>query len=78
MAQNLFELGTNVTGVVTSGSQGIQYLATLKDLNLDAVVTASKSDNSIKVLESPVLLTVDNKEASIEVTTMKYMYKGMR
>ena len=78
LAQNLFELGTNVTGVVTSGSQGIQYLATLKDLNLDAVVTASKSDNSIKVLESPVLLTVDNKEASIEVTTMKYMYKGMR
>ncbi len=78
VAQNLFDLGTNVAGVVTSGSQGIQYLATIRDLNLDAVVTASKSDNSIKVLESPVLLTVDNKEASIEVTTMKYMYKGMR
>jgi len=29
-------------------------------------------------LSSPVLLTVDNKEATIEATDLKYMYKGMR
>jgi type II secretion system protein D len=79
MAQNLFDLGTNaIGGVVTSGSAGIEYLATIKSLNLDAIITASKTDSRTKVLSSPVLLTVDNKEASIEATDLKYMYKGMR
>ena len=78
MAQNLFELGTNVAGVVTSGSAGLEYMATFKDLRLDAIVKASQNDDNSKVLSSPVLLTVDNKEASIEATELKYMYKGMR
>jgi len=79
MAQNLFDLGTNaVGGVVTSGGAGIEYLATIKGLRLDAIITAAKTDNRTKVLSSPVLLTVDNKEASIEATDLKYMYKGMR
>jgi len=78
VAQNLFELGTNVAGVVTSGSAGLEYMATFKDLRLDAIVKASQNDDNSKVLSSPVLLTVDNKEASIEATELKYMYKGMR
>lgn len=64
--------------VTASAKSGLQYFATLKDLNLDAVISASKSDNATKVLSSPILLTVDNKEATIEATEMKYMYKGMR
>ena len=79
VAKNLFDLGTNaVGGVVTSGKAGLEYLATIKGLNLDVIVNAAKSDNGAKVLSSPVLLTVDNKEATIEATELKYMYKGMR
>jgi general secretion pathway protein D len=83
--QNLFptetmvDAATNIlNGVVSSGKQGIQYYTTLKGLKLDAVITASKSDDGAKVISSPVLLTVDNKEATIEATQLKYMYKGMR
>ena len=81
-AQNLFDLAaataSNAADVVTSGGAGIEYFATSKKLNLDAVVSASKSDSGVKVLSSPVLLTVDNKEATIEATSMRYLYKGLR
>ena len=57
---------------------GLEYFMTLKDLRLDAVILAAKNDSRSRVMSSPVLLTVDNKEASIEATETKYMYKGMR
>jgi type II secretion system protein D len=79
VAQDLFALGTNaLNGVVTSGGAGIEYLATIDSLNLDVIIKAAKSDSLAKVLSSPVLLTVDNKEATMEATETKYMYKGMR
>lgn len=81
-AQNLFNLVTNAAGVatdvVTSGNSGLEYLATISGLDLDVIVKAAKTDNGAKVLSSPVLLTVDNKEATLEATELKYMYKGMR
>ena len=81
-AQNLFTLAKdeagNVVDAVTSGGAGIEYMATFKNLRLDAIVKAAKIDDNTKVLSSPVLLTVDNKEATIEATDLKYMYKGMR
>lgn len=40
--------------------------------------SASKSDSNTKVLSSPVLMTVDNKEATLESTQMRYLYKGVR
>jgi len=57
---------------------GLEYFMTLKNLRLDAVIVAAKNDSRSRVMSSPVLLTVDNKEASIEATETKYMYKGMR
>lgn len=39
---------------------------------------ASKEDSNTKVLASPILMTVDNKEATLESTQMKYLYKGVR
>ncbi len=75
---DLSVLDALATNMATKAASGIQYFATLKDLHLDAVITASKSDNATKVLSSPILLTVDNKEATIEATEMRYMYKGMR
>ena len=71
--------GVDLLGsVVTSGGSGLEYLTTFKGLKLDAMITASKTDGRSKVLTSPVLLTVDNKEATIEATTMRYLYKGVR
>ena len=78
LAENLFGAVTNAAGVVSSGYAGLEYMATFKKLRLDTIIQASKSDNQTKVLSSPVLLTVDNKEATIEATDLKYMYKGMR
>ena len=75
VAQNLWDLGTNLVSI---GGSGIEYMASFKNLRLDAVVNASQNDSRSKVLTSPVLLTVDNKEASIEATTMRYLYKGVR
>ncbi|MDD2597842.1 MAG: type II secretion system secretin GspD [Kiritimatiellae bacterium] len=57
---------------------GLEYFMTFKNLRLDAVIKASQSDSRARVLSSPVLLTVDNKEATIEATELQYMYKGMR
>ena len=75
VAQNLWEIGTNAVSI---GGSGIEYLATIKNLRLDAVISASKTDGSSKILSSPVLLTVDNKEATLESKKMRYMFKGMR
>jgi len=78
LAENLFGAVTNAAGVVSSGYAGLEYMATFKKLRLDTIIQASKSDSQTKVLSSPVLLTVDNKEATIEATDLRYMYKGMR
>ncbi len=75
VAQNLWDIGTNM---VTFGGSGLEYMATIKNLRLDAVVSASKTDGSSRILSSPVLLTVDNKEATLESKEMRYMFKGMR
>lgn len=57
---------------------GLEYFMTIKNLRLDAVIQAAQSDARSRVLSSPILLTVDNKEATIEATETRYMYKGMR
>ncbi|MDA3924511.1 MAG: type II secretion system secretin GspD [Kiritimatiellae bacterium] len=86
VTEDLYGSSTNSTANVIGGAlasmsnpiSGIEYFMTLKNLNLDAVVKASQSDANARILSSPVLLTVDNKEASIEATELRYMYKGMR
>ena len=55
---------------------GINYLLKSDKLNLAAVLQASKSDSRTKVLASPILMTVDNKEATIEATDMIYLFSG--
>ncbi|MCL2105367.1 MAG: hypothetical protein FWH21_10065, partial [Kiritimatiellaeota bacterium] len=59
-------------------NRGINYFLHSDKLNISALIQAAKTDSHAKVLSSPVILTVDNKDASIEVTTMRYLYKGMR
>ncbi len=63
---------------MSSPVSGLEYFMTLDNLNLDAVIKAAASDTRSRILSSPILLTVDNKEATIEATETRYMYKGMR
>ena len=55
---------------------GINYFLKSDKLNLAAVIQAAKSDSKSKVLASPILMTVDNKEATIEATDMIYLFSG--
>lgn len=71
-------VGTN-DAVVSSANPiggGLNYLLKSDKLNLAAVIQASKSDSRTKVLASPILMTVDNKEATIEATDMIYLFSG--
>ena len=55
---------------------GINYLLKSDKLNLAAVIQASKSDSHAKYIASPIVMTVDNKEATIEATQSRKFYSG--
>ena len=55
---------------------GVNYLLKSDKLNIAAVIQAAKSDSRSKVLASPILMTLDNKEATIEATDMIYLFSG--
>lgn len=46
---------------------GLTYYTTIYGLNLDAVIKMAKSSRDARILQTPVVLTTDNKEASIKV-----------
>ena len=70
----------NTTSLTAPGSVanagGLTYYLTYFGLNLDAVVKMSQTDSRTKILASPVIMTADNKEAKIDVSTEQYFYKG--
>lgn len=63
-------------GGATPIGSGVNYLLKSDKLNLAAVIQASKSDSRAKYLASPIVMTVDNKEATINATKMNYLLKG--
>ena len=65
----------NSASSIASGG-GLAYYFTQFGLNIDAVIKMSATDNRSKILASPVILTTDNKEAKIDVSTEQYFYKG--
>jgi len=60
----------------TSAAEGFLYYLGLGGIGVNAVIQASSEDSRTKILTSPVLLTQDNKEASIESTDLFYIFKG--
>ena len=76
--------GTALDAIATGGataasvptSSGLSYMGLSKKLNIAAVIEASKADSRTKYLASPIIMTVDNKEATIEATQMRYMLTG--
>ena len=77
--------GTGLASVMTDGASstvipaagsGIKYLGLSKKLNFGTVISASKNDSRSKYLASPIVMTVDNKEATIEATQSRQFLTG--
>ncbi|MDI6774142.1 MAG: type II secretion system secretin GspD [Verrucomicrobiota bacterium] len=66
-----------LTTTVSAGG-GLTYYLTCFGLNLDAVVNMASSDSGTRVLASPVIVTHDNVEATINAGEQRYFYKGQR
>lgn len=61
---------------IPAAGAGVKYLGLSKKLNFGAVVSASKSDSRTKYIASPIVMTVDNKEAIIEATQSRQFLTG--
>ena len=73
--ENAIKYDQTASGITPVGA-GVNYFLKSDRLNLTAVLNASKSDSRTKVLASPIVMTVDNKEATIEATDMIYLFSG--
>lgn len=66
-----------MTDVVTNFvNSGFNVVFKSDKLNLGAILHAVKNDNRGKYIASPVIMTVDNKEATVDATDMRYLFKG--
>jgi general secretion pathway protein D len=63
---------------LSSTAGNLTYFCTFFDLNLDAIIKLIASDNRTQIVSSPTILTTDNKKATIDVTTEKYFFKGLK
>ncbi|MGI5869896.1 MAG: type II secretion system secretin GspD [Kiritimatiellia bacterium] len=55
---------------------GATFLATLVDFNIDVILKAIKTDSRASMMNSPIITTLDNKEAVIESTKRVYFSEG--
>lgn len=75
---NLFDVSTNLVSNIGAISGGAQYFGTINKIDLDFLIRATEGDSRTKILTSPVLMTQDNKEATLENTELAYLYNGMK
>ena len=77
--KGLMEVVTNAAdkgAAVNPIGGGINYMIKSDRLNLAAVINASKTDNRAKYIASPIVMTVDNKEATIDATENRQFLTG--
>ncbi len=67
----------SVPSLASVGS-GLTYYFTHFGLNLDAVLQMASGDNRTRIISSPVIVTHDNTEATIDSSEERYFYKGKR
>ena len=72
------EMAYNVAKGVTSNIFGkaFNFVFSSDELGLSAILQATKSDSRSKYIASPIIMTLDNKEAVINATAMHYLLKG--
>ena len=80
LLKTMMNATTNATSTFFGGANpigsGINYLLKSDKLNLSAVIQATKSDSRAKYLASPIVMTVDNKEATIDATESRKFFAG--
>lgn len=69
---------TNVSSIASKAVSGIAYYFKPSGLPIEAVINASSTDSRTKILASPVLQTMDNKEATIKATQLVYLFNGKK
>lgn len=69
-------LSGSASNLITMTAAGIQYFFSMPNISVNAVISAASSDGRTKILSSPVLLTQDNKDATIKSTQSQYLYNG--
>lgn len=72
------ELGVPAEGFPIPKGGGLSYYMTFFNLNIDAVVQMTASDSRAKIISTPVILTTDNKAATISSTQQIYINKGIQ
>ena len=76
-AATLVDLISGVsTNLINPSGSGINLFLKSDALNIGAVITAAKTDHRAKYIASPIVMTVDNKEAIIEATESRKFYSG--
>ena len=70
--------GTNTLDSISPAGSGLNWFVKSDKLNIAAIVQASKTDSRSKYIASPVIMTLDNKEATINATEMTYLLKGFQ
>ena len=63
-------------GEMTPIGAGVNYFLKSDKLNLSAIIQASKTDSRAKYIASPIVMTVDNKEATIDATENRQFLTG--
>jgi type II secretory pathway component GspD/PulD (secretin) len=64
------------SGGISPAGAGLNYFLKSDKLNLAAVIHASKTDSRAKYIASPIVMTVDNKEATIDATENRQFLTG--
>ena len=67
---------TLLPATLSTGGAGISYALFSRKLDLSAVISASKTDSRSKYIASPIIMTVDNKEATIDATQTRQFLTG--
>ena len=80
MLEKVMNVGTNAAaayfGSANPIGSGVSYILKSDRLNLAAVIKASKTDSRAKYIASPIVMTVDNKEATVDATESRQFITG--
>ena len=67
---------TNAASATPFLGKAFNFVFDSDELGLSAILQAQKDDSRSKYLASPIVMTLDNKEAIVNATRMKYLLKG--
>ena len=76
LLNTMLSVGTNSVTSLSPTGAGVNWFLKSDKFNLGAIIQAAKTDSRAKYIASPIVMTVDNKEATIEATTARKFLSG--